>query len=86
MADGVAVDGVVGELVVEVFEALDDVVADEGAVFFCDAFVEAALEAVEEHLLMGLAGGADFPEVLQAVAGGDEAVVSGDLEQGVEIL
>lgn len=76
----------VGCDVVDVAEALQDVEADEGAVLFGGALLEALDEAGDEGFALGFAGDADLPEGLHAVAGGDEALVFGNGEEGAEVF
>ena len=71
--------------VIEVLQALEDVVADERAVLLSCRLGEARAQTIDDQPPLCLAGQADAPEGLQRVAGGDEALVFGDGQQGREV-
>jgi hypothetical protein len=65
---------------------LQDVVANQGAVPLIDALVEAVFESFYIHRLLRLSHHTDFPQGLQAVAGGDKTLVFGHGQQRFKVF
>src|SRR3989304_4589551 len=73
-------------LVVQLPKILDNVVADQSAVFLCDAFSESALKAIHQFFSLPLPCHAYFPKRLHTVPRGDKPLIPCNSKEGVKVL
>ena len=71
---------------IQIPEALQDVIPDQGAILFSDALREADGELIHQHLLLLLPRRANFPNGLHRMPCGDETLILRHGQKGREIF